>query len=188
MILLIVGTSSSGKSSLSRRLQEVLPDFWQYMSLDSVFAGIPDRYGGGVNGPLSEVGFAYANKEIDASITYGSIGQKVLSGMIASALAMNAAGINVIFDDMILDKNHSRMWDAALADVESLIVRLNAPTSVLEERNTRRRNPPKLALNHIDTNSLLNADIEIDTGSVSIESAAHRVAEKLASRAVHRTP
>lgn len=188
MILLIIGTSSSGKTSLSRRLQDRLPDFWQYMSLDSFFAGIPDRYSGGVNGPLSEVGFAYANKEVSASITYGSIGEKVLKGMISSTLAMDAAGINVIFDDMILDKNHSKMWEAALADVESLIVRLNAPEGVLEARNAERRNPPKLALNHIETNAVVAAELEIDTGNMSVDRAAHLVAEKLSGRAVHRTP
>lgn len=187
MILLIIGTSSSGKTFLSHRLQEVLPDFWQYMSLDSVFAGIPDRYGGGVNGPLSEVGFAYANKEVSASITYGSIGQKVLRGMISSAIAMEAAGINVIFDDMIIDKNHSKMWEAALEDVESVIVRLNASESVLEARNTKRPNPPKLALNHIETNASLDAEMEIDTGTVSVDSAARMIAEKLADKAVHQT-
>lgn len=158
------------------------------MSLDSVFAGMPDRYGGGVNGPLSEFGFAYANKEVSASITYGSIGQKVLKGMIASAIAMDAAGINVIFDDMLLDKNHSEMWQTALAGVESMIVRLSAPEDVLEARNAERCNPPKLALNHIEANALLDAELEIDTGNVWIERAACRVAEKLADKAVHRMP
>ena len=188
MLLLLIGTSSAGKSTLARRLQDVLPDYWHYLSLDSFFAGVPDRYGGGVNGPLSAVGFAYANKAENASITYGELGRRVLTGMVAAAVAMESAGVNVLFDDMLLDAAHADLWKEALPGVESLVVRLVAPVTVLRERNARRKNPPGLAENHIASNEQIAADSELDSGLLSVEEMAERVAGMLAARAVVRTP
>ena len=53
MILLLIGTSSTGKTTLAKDLQKTLPGYWQYMALDVFFAGMPEQYGGGINGPLS---------------------------------------------------------------------------------------------------------------------------------------
>jgi len=59
MILLLIDTSSTGKTTLAKALQKTLPGYSQYMSLDVFFTGMLDQYGGGINGPLSEVGFNY---------------------------------------------------------------------------------------------------------------------------------
>jgi chloramphenicol 3-O phosphotransferase len=124
MILLLVGTSSAGKSSLAKALQKALPGYWQYMALDGFFSGMPEHYGGGINGPLSAIGFSYEKKDTDARISYGEIGERVLHGMISSATAFSKNGTDLIFDDMILDENHAKIWMEALADIESVTIHL----------------------------------------------------------------
>ncbi|MBL4681127.1 MAG: AAA family ATPase [Pseudomonadales bacterium] len=175
MILLLIGTSSTGKTTLAKALQKTLPGYWQYMSLDVFFAGMPDQYGGGVNGPLSEVGFSYKQKETDARISYGVIGKKVLQGMISSAITFANEGTNLIFEDMILDEEHAVMWCEALKEIEMKIIQLTASTDTLISRNANRNNPPRLSLNHVEANTLLPAGLSLDTSVMTTEACVSAV-------------
>ena len=101
---------------------------------------------------------------------------------------MESVGINVIFDDMIIDHAHASLWKEALQGVEFMVVRLVAPVPVLRERNARRNNPPGLAENHIAMNELIASDLEIDSGSIRFEDAAETIAKVLANKTVNRIP
>jgi chloramphenicol 3-O phosphotransferase len=182
MILLVIGTSSTGKTTLGRALQKNLPTYWQYMGLDIFFAGMPQQYGGGLNGPLSAVGFSYEQKETDAKISYGEIGEKVLQGMISSAIAFSMKGIDLIFDDMIIDEGHASIWKEALIGHESIVVHLSASTDILARRNDARKNPPRLALNHVEMNKLIPADILLDTGLLTAEECLAKIREYVQSK------
>lgn len=175
MIILLIGTSSTGKTTLSKHLQAELPGYWQYMGLDLTFKGIPADYAGGDDGRYAELGFAYADRDADASIIAGEWGHRVLEGMIGSAFEMDYRKVNVIFDDMLLDEKHAAMWRERLSEVEHLIVCLVASEEILLERISKRSTPNGVALNHIVQNKLIDADLEIDTGTVSTEDAAQRV-------------
>ncbi len=187
MLLLILGTSSSGKTTLAKHLQGSLPDYWQRMSLDSFFSGVPSDYGGGANGLLSKRGFAYANKDTDAKIVCGELGHRLLRGMIDGALAIEAQGLNVLFDDMILDRVHADLWNRALPGVHSFAVRLEAPSHVLEQRNQDRSNPPRLALNHIKENEWVSADLIFNTAEREVGDCSGAIETELARRVIHRT-
>ena len=150
------------------------------MGLDVFFAGMPEQYGGGINGALSAVGFRYEQKETDARIVYGEIGGSVLKGMISSAIAYAENGTNLIFDDMILDERHAKIWEEALKGVESMTVQLNASVDVLISRNQQRGNPPGLTFNHIESNKTVPADLSLDSGVMTIGSCVLEVLEHLA--------
>jgi energy-coupling factor transporter ATP-binding protein EcfA2 len=56
-ILLLIGTSSAGKSTLAKQLQAILPDHYLLFGLDDVFRMVSPRWGGGLAGPFSYHGF-----------------------------------------------------------------------------------------------------------------------------------
>jgi chloramphenicol 3-O phosphotransferase len=162
-LILVVGTSSAGKTTLCRALQEAMPEHWAYMSLDIFFQMVNPRYGGGLNGPLSQEGFAYKDKGTNTQITYGPTGEKFLRGMVAAVEAMIEQDNPVIFDDMLLSDSHAALWDTVVKRRRALVIRAEAPVAVLFEREQLRGNPKGLAISHLATNAGLTADIVIDT-------------------------
>jgi chloramphenicol 3-O phosphotransferase len=56
-VLLIVGPSCAGKSTLAKAVQAAAPTPFISMSLDGLFASVPDRWGG--QGDLASEGFHY---------------------------------------------------------------------------------------------------------------------------------
>ena len=84
-IILVIGTSSAGKSSMIRELQALLPDHYLALGIDTFFQMVSPRWGGGIGGPLSKEGFAYVTARLDmhpyTRIVYGAVGNSVLRGM-----------------------------------------------------------------------------------------------------------
>ncbi|GAB4463824.1 MAG: hypothetical protein OHK0029_33090 [Armatimonadaceae bacterium] len=181
ILILIIGTSSSGKTTFARKLQAGLGGYWQYMGLDSTFAGVPPAYGGGHEGVLNREGFHYQDKATNARIVFGPIGERVLHGMIQGAVAMVNAGVPVLFDDMLLNERHAAMWRAVLQEVPHLVIRLTAADATLQVRNQSRANPPNLSLNHIAANTLLQADFTFDTSHGDPAADIDRVRERISA-------
>jgi chloramphenicol 3-O-phosphotransferase len=88
--------------------------------------------------------------------------------MIAAVAAMLESGNKVIFDDMLIDEEHAALWLPTLRATPSLVVRTRAPLEVLERREAERGQPGGLARNHIASNDLVRADLELDTDKVPV--------------------
>src|SRR6185436_2046289 len=56
-VVLLVGPSCAGKSTLAKALQEASPTPFLDLSLDGLFASVPERWGG--QGDLASEGFRY---------------------------------------------------------------------------------------------------------------------------------
>ena len=54
-ILFLNGTSSAGKTTLSKGLQQALPECWRHVALDQFRDGLPDKYRG-LNAPADTTG------------------------------------------------------------------------------------------------------------------------------------
>lgn len=80
IILLLVGTSSAGKSTLARHLQDGLSEPYLLIGLDDVFRMVSRRWGGGSGGPFSAQGFRYDRETVPQAqvIRYGTVGRKLL--------------------------------------------------------------------------------------------------------------
>ena len=105
-ILLLIGTSSAGKSTLAKRLQDALPAPYLLLGIDDVFRMVPQRWGGGLGGPLSAEGFRYDRTSDPGVVTirYGAVGEAILKGMHRAVAAFAEAGNNLIVDEMLLDE------------------------------------------------------------------------------------
>jgi chloramphenicol 3-O phosphotransferase len=151
-VILIVGTSSVGKSSAILELQNRLPEHYLALGIDTFFHMVSPRWGGGLGGPLSVDGFRYVKTTVDHSpsirIVYGDVGRRVLQGMHRAVAALASCGNNVIVDEMLLDRTVLDDWVDALHDVSACVVRLRASLTTLEQREQQRGHPAGLARGH----------------------------------------
>lgn len=181
-VILIVGPSCAGKSTLTAAIQAAASTPFVGLSLDGLFAATPERWGG--QGDLAAEGFHYAWPSGTAGepgavrrVGYGPAGWRMLQGMHRAVAAYPGAGVDVVVDDMLLDDAVLADWRVALAEVPTLLVRLAAPFAELqrrEEARTRRRTPGLVA-GHYAQHEAVAADLVIDTAAMTPDEAAARV-------------
>ncbi|HEU5347336.1 MAG TPA: AAA family ATPase [Ktedonobacterales bacterium] len=183
-IILLIGTSSAGKSSLAKRLQEILPEPYLLLGIDDVFRMVPERWGGGLGGPLSAVGFRYDRTSEPGVITirYGAEGERILRGMHRAVAAFAEAGNNIIVDEMLLDERILVDWAEQLGRFHPYLVQVTAAVEVLEQRERRRGNEPGLSKGHLLHNALRYRDLLIDTTDCTPTACADTLLRWMAMR------
>jgi chloramphenicol 3-O phosphotransferase len=185
-VILLNGTSSAGKTTLARAIQEESRRPYLLAGIDTFFAMVPDRWGGGRGGPLSRDGFHYDTSEQDGRpvtiIRYGAAGRRMLRAMHASVAALTVAGNDLVVDEMLLAPELLAGWLDALTGLDVLFVGVHCPLPVLEsrERERGRRSRPGLARGHLRTvHEHGRYDLEVDTSTAP---AAELAATVLAHR------
>src|SRR5437763_6007622 len=102
-LILLNGASSSGKTSVARALQQVLPEPFLHIGIDTFVFALPKRY---LDVPLWHEVFEYVysedGKTIEA-IRGGPLGFKLMLGMHRTLAALVNAGNNVIADHVLLE-------------------------------------------------------------------------------------
>jgi chloramphenicol 3-O phosphotransferase len=185
-IIVLNGTSSSGKSTLAKALQAALPDPALVIGIDTFVFALPKRY---LDQPLWSEVFRYV-RDGDATdgpfrIETGPLGQELVSGMHRSVAALAAAGLDVIVDHVLLEaawlQECRRLW----ADLEWWLVGVQCPLAVIEERERDRRDrtlgqaAAQFAVVHAHDCAY---DVEVDTSEQSPEDAAARIVAALGQR------
>jgi chloramphenicol 3-O phosphotransferase len=187
-VILLVGPSCAGKSTLARAVQQLSPQPYLVQSLDSLFAAVPERWGSG--GEHARDGFRYewgASRADGGAavrrIVYGAVGWNILQGFHRAVAAFAAAGVNIVVDDMLLDRDVLTDWARALDAVPTLLVNVTAPNEELLRREAARQlHPtPGLVAGHFDLHQGIAADVRIDTSEVSPPEAARSLLDLIAS-------
>jgi chloramphenicol 3-O phosphotransferase len=188
-VILLVGPSCAGKSTLASAIQALSPEPYLAQSLDGLFAATPEDWGG--SGRLTRDGFHYdwsARPAEDGSairrIGYGPVGWVLLQGFHRAIAAFAASGVNVVVDDMPLDLAVLADWALALEAVPTLLVSVTAPKEELLRREAARQlHPtPGLVAGHFDLHQAIVADTRIDTSTIGPPDAARTLVD-LASAA-----
>ena len=183
-VVLLVGPSCAGKSTLTRALQAASPTPFLALSLDGLFAAVPDRWGG--RGDLAHEGFRYdwirgGPDQAGAvrRIACGEVGRRMLRGMHRAVAVHAGLGTDVVVDDMLLDDQVLADWRVALAGVPTMLVRLTAPlTELIRREQARTLHPtPGLVEGHHAQHEAVSADLVIDTSAVGPDAAARRILE-----------
>ena len=68
----------------------------------------------------------------------GSVGRLLLRGYQASVAAAGQAGLNVMVDEVVIDRTSWEDWDIALAGLDVVWVGVRCLAEVAEERNRAR--------------------------------------------------
>ena len=178
-IILLNGTSSSGKTTLARALQDRLPDPWIEIGIDRFVFALPRRYR--EQPAWSEV-FRYVPEDRPEGAAFeietGPLGQRLVSGMHRTAAALAAIGLDVIVDHVLLERawldDCRRVW----ASYAMLTVGVRCPLDVVvqRERTRRDRTLGQAAAQFAVVHRWGGYDLEVDTSVLSPDEAAGRIA------------
>ncbi|WP_220447995.1 chloramphenicol phosphotransferase CPT family protein [Nonomuraea diastatica] len=156
-VIFLNGTSSAGKTTLARAIQDQSDIPFVYWGIDTLFSLVPPNWGGGRDGPLSRSGFWYDRTTRDEDghpqvvIRYGPVGRRMIRSACTAAASFARGGDSVVIDEMLLTPDLLLMWTEALAGLDVLLVGVMCPLAIAEQRETGRRNPPGLARGHLRT-------------------------------------
>jgi chloramphenicol 3-O phosphotransferase len=139
-VLVINGTSSSGKTQLVRAIQEVSEGPWIGAGIDAFWNMIPARWL--EPGPLAAQGLSFGVEEHRGATVVrtlcGPLIHRVARGMRRSAVALARAGCDVVCDDAFLDSSWPAGWACALDGIDAWLIGLHCPPDVLDARERAR--------------------------------------------------
>lgn len=171
-VIVLNGTSSSGKSSLGRALQARLPDHWMLLGIDSFITSLPLRlYGTAEGHDIRE----------DGSITTGPT-WRYLHSHWREAVATLAAGADVILDEVFLEGGvDQERWSRALEGLDVTYVAVRCDPEVADERERSRgdRGEGQARWQRGRVHAGVTYDLEIDTTTLSSAAAADELAVAL---------
>ncbi|MEM1232193.1 MAG: AAA family ATPase [Pseudomonadota bacterium] len=187
-IILLNGSSSSGKTTLARALQQVLAEPYQHIALDQFRDGLPDRLRG-MNAPPGTSGAAGLNVvpatvdgEAVTHICFGATGNRVKRAMRRCVAALAEEGVNVVVDDLLLARADLEDYVRVLAPFRTYLIAVRAPLPVLTAREEARggRFPGTARSHHRSVHAHgADYDLEIDTALHSPSAAAQAVMARL---------
>jgi len=158
-IIILNGTSSSGKTSIVKALQDILDEPFLEAGIDKFIFMLPDRY---LERPLWDDVLGLANKA-------GASGHTLVAGMHHAIAALAKTGNNVIADHVLVEHEWVQECADLLGDLGAYLIGVQCPLQVLEERERSRKNrTPGQARAQFD---VIHAhgiyDLEVDTSVLS---------------------
>ena len=183
-IILLNGSSSSGKTTLALTLQRVLDEPWQHVALDQFRDGLPGK-ARGLNSPPGTPGAQGLNivpVDLDGTrvteVRFGEFGEAVLRAMRRTVAQLALQGVNVVVDDLLFKPEYLADYQEALAGLKVWFVGVRCAAGVVEQRESRRPGRfPGTAISHFDTVHAHGVpyDIEVDTGENDPSSCAQQI-------------
>ena len=185
-VILLNGTSSAGKTTLARAIQDLSPTPLQHISLDHFRDGMAGRYRG-MNSRGDEPGTRGLNVVPVGGAThlrFGDVGRQTLRGMRRAAAAFAATGIDVVVDDLLLEADFLCDYLDVLGAFDVTFVGVRCGVDALKVREAARPGRfPGTALAHMrQVHDGCEYDVEVDTGCMAPRECAERVL------AVYREP
>lgn len=187
-IILLNGSSSSGKTTLALTLQRVLHDPWQHVALDQFRDGLPGKYRG-LNSPSGTPGAQGLNVvpvDLDGQrvteIRFGEFGEAVLRAMRRTVAELAQQGVNVVVDDLLFKPNYLEDYRRALEGLEVWFVGVRCALGVVEQREAQRPGRfPGTANSHFKSvhEHGLDYDLEVDTGENDPNTCARQIMQRL---------
>src|SRR4051795_9873117 len=175
-VVLLHGTSSSGKTTVARAVQALSDEPWLRLGIDAFWAAVDERWM--EHGSCASEGFLWRE---DARIVPGGVGQRVAAGMRAAVAACARCGNDMLVDDVFIDRHWLDGWRAQLAGLDWLLVGIGAPLPVLEERERDRGNriAGEARAQFDEIHKEIDYDLTLDTDSQSPEECAHAILDAL---------
>lgn len=175
-VIVLNGGSSSGKSSIARRLQEVLPRPWLTIGTDDFVDALPPSMHSGEGIEISA----------DGGVQVGPEFRQLELAWIAGVVAMVDAGARVIVDEVFLGGAASQgRWRDALGDIDTLWVGVRCEPGTAAEREAARgdRVAGMAAAQATLVHEGVTYDLEVDTTRDEALTCAYAIAA-----AVERKP
>ncbi len=170
-IIILNGTSSSGKTSIVSALQEVLEPPYLDAGLDKFLWMLPKRY---LDRPLWDEVLGLATEA-------GPRGHALVAGMHRAIDALSRAGINVIADHVLVEPGWLRDCAGLYAGLPAFLIGVQCPLAVLEQREQDRKDrtwgQARAQFGLVHAHGIY--DLEVDTSISSPEECARQIAARL---------
>jgi len=185
-IIFLNGTSSSGKTSIAKALQEIMEGYYMHTGIDHFLDAAPDKIhtsSDGIN-PSTAEGFLWVRPNGDhrvSELRAGPTALRLWAGMHAAAAALAATGNDVIIDDVIFD---SRVLEEAVNTLHTfnvLFVGVRCPFEIAEgrerERGDRTQGLVKAHYDFVHAHGMY--DLEVDTSTLTAMECANEIKIRL---------
>ncbi|MER7843444.1 AAA family ATPase [Kitasatospora sp. NPDC096077] len=167
-VIVLNGGSSSGKSSIARRLQELLPEPWLHLGADTMVSALPPWLLGGGDG----IG---GLDDGDGTVEVGPVFARLDAAWTLGVAAMARAGARIVVDEVFLGGAASQQrWRAALADLEVLWVGVRCDPAVAAAREAARgdRVGGMAAAQAESVHEGVGYDLVVDSSRASVDECA----------------
>ncbi len=159
------GGSSSGKTSIARELQAILPEVWLTFGVDTLGEALP---------PDRVIVF-----EPDGTVVVRPEYRALEAAWISGIAAMARAGARIVVDEVFLGGARSQKpWQDGLAGLEVLWVGVRCDPGVAAARERARgdRVTGMAASQAVAVHEGVTYDLEVDTGHADVRECAARIA------------
>ena len=185
-IIFLNGTSSSGKTSIVKALQEIMEGYYIGTGIDHFLDAAPEKIhssSDGVN-PAAADGFLWVYPNGDERVSelrVGPVGLRFWAGMHGAAAALATTGNDVIIDDVIFDPRVLEEAVNTLHTFNVLFVGVRCPLEIAEQREQARGNRTHgLVKAHYDlVHSHGMYDLEVDTSILTAMECATQIKDRL---------
>ena len=164
-VIFLNGTSSSGKTTIARALQEKLTAPYMVVSIDGFIGMYPDKF------------LDIKNQE-DVQVL-AQLLPAVVSGLLGSVGALAKSGNNVIIDHVLQEPGWLQECVEMWAGLDVLFVGIKCPLEVVEkrerERGDRKPGTARYQMERVHAHGLY--DIELDTSLLKLDECVTRIME-----------
>jgi chloramphenicol 3-O phosphotransferase len=170
-IVLINGTSSSGKTSIVRVLQARLEEPYLEAGIDKFIWMLPERY---LERPLWDDVLGLADRA-------GKAGHALTHGMHHAIATLSRQGINVIADHVLVEPAWAQECAELFADLPAYLIGVQCPLDVLERREQGRKNRTlgQAKLQYSVIHKYVVYDLEVDTSKSNPEECAQTIIQRM---------
>lgn len=142
-LIILNGASSSGKSTLSKILQEIFEEDFFLMGVDSFMQSMPQRFALVTPDKFQkdyEPGFIfeYSHNNTLVNINLTNKGLNLIKLMYATAKNLCLNGLNVIIDDVIANSEVEKICNLTLKDINIFRVLVFCDNEVRKQRELNR--------------------------------------------------
>jgi len=135
-IIILNGTSSVGKTSTAKAIQEFASKPYMHLQMDSFLAMLPRRLDNHADGLLfRNIG---TEQKPEIAISSGPALEMLMAGMRGAVAAMAKQGNDLIVDDVLWDQKDFDEYRALLVEFDPRFVLLDAPLDIIEDRERSR--------------------------------------------------
>ncbi|ASP39122.1 chloramphenicol phosphotransferase [Bacterioplanes sanyensis] len=191
-VIILNGASSSGKSSIAKQLQALLPEYYLHLGIDTFIAMMPEKSNQLTVADQKADGFYFRTVQQDGDalqrIDSGSYGKQINQAYHESVQQLAHNGLNVIVDDIMNGKVEQDIWQRVLSNIETLFVGIHCETSTLVQRERQRQDRvPGSAREQAGRVHLgVEYDLEISTTTSSPQQCAKLIAQFLKQQSQHK--
>ncbi|MCY3820138.1 MAG: AAA family ATPase [Gammaproteobacteria bacterium] len=191
-IILLNGSSSAGKTTIARMMQQLYREPWQHIALDQFRDGMSGRFRG-LNSPPGDSGARGLNVvpverdgEPVTEIRFGDVGRRVLRGMRRSIAAFAREGNHVIVDDLMFEESFLLDYLDVLKGLDVTFAGIRCDLEVVNAREASRpgRFPGTATFHFHAVHAHCIYDVEVDTTDSTPRQCAQQIM-RAADRPAH---